>query len=191
MPSFSVSLDEDVSLEFDPDYARYNPKPKAEFDDYLEYDEPYVTRRLTQRGRKSKKDWRDLVREGHFSREEAVAPQVLVPKAQKVPKAPKAPKAEVSAEFVDDLEAIQDFISAYGKRKYKTDAARAAAMTRDMHETRNVTTDYGKWKKEPWNYDWEGIDTEKKRIEPEHFMPAFRKGGFLWEMGKKERKGYF
>jgi hypothetical protein len=224
----SLSLD-DLSLEpveYDDDYARFNPKKSKkvavkkskkskrdnDLDEYYEYDEPYVTRRLTTKGRK--KDWRDLVREGYFrDRAETVGPSgPLGPSGTgpdkhdyrgTPPPAPawkkETPVARGPDEFVDDLEAIQDFIRAYANRKnadgtpyYKDDSTRAAAMSRDFNETRNVTKNYRDWKNAPWDHDWVGIDTEKKRIEPRHFMPAFRTGGFLREeLSPEERKSYF
>lgn len=180
MPSMSVSLEDVSVVEYDPDYAEYNPghaSDEDDLDEYYEYDEPYVTSRVSR----SRKDWRDLVREGYFSKDQAAAPaapviRLTAPIAAPVaPKAPVAPR-EPSAEFVDDLTAIQDFIRAYSKKKYATESGRAAAMTSDIRNTSNVTKDYGKWKQEPWNYDWEGIDTQGSA---EDFMGNLRSGGFL------------
>lgn len=193
-------------------------KPKVEkdeeFDDYYEYDDELTRprRRLmtTRRGPAGKKDCRDLVRTGYFSDVKApsvsapVRPAPAAPKAPasyQIPQAPPAPAPRrMSADeesSIDNMQAIQDFISAYGKRKnerggkyYANESALAGAMTRDLNERRNVTKDYAQWKAAPWDYDWEGVDTavsEKDQV----FMENFRKGGMLRELSARERAKYF
>lgn len=60
-------------------------------------------------------------------------------------------------------QAIKDFIAAYKARPYKTEAARQAAITRDIRLSRkylNRSKDYAKWAAAPWKHDLHGIDDE-------------------------------
>lgn len=87
-------------------------------------------------------------------------------------------------------DAIQDFIRAYMNKDYKTEGARAAAMTRDLKKSNKVVnrkTSYNAWKKAPWDYDLGGIDTEGSE---DSFIRNLRKGGFMANMSADERKQY-
>jgi hypothetical protein len=59
-------------------------------------------------------------------------------------------------------------------------------MTRDFNERDELTSDYGKWRREPWNFDFAGVDDGSQKAD---FAAAFRKGdeGFLSESSE----GYF
>lgn len=83
------------------------------------------------------------------------------------PTTPLAPEASTPA----DEQAVRDFLEAYGSRKdyrgrsyYKTQAGLDRAVQNDLRTTRNVTSEYERWKAEPWNYDLrDGVDMAGSR----------------------------
>jgi len=172
MPSMSSSFnDSEVDyVEYDPEYMDVD----EDFEDYYEYDDEPYSMSLSA---------------PTVSAASPTVAEIVARLTGNVPAAPPAPKkpAKKKAEFVDELDAIQDFIRAYSKKEYADDAARAAAMTRDIRGTSNVTKDYDAWKNAPWDYDWEGIDTEGSA---EDFMGNMRSGGFYRDLGKQQRSKY-
>lgn len=85
--------------------------------------------------------------------------------------------------YPGEAQALSDFIDGYSRKTFKTAAARAQSMSRDLGTTGKVIrrqdkASYEAWKNEPWNYDIDGIDTQGS---DSSFIENFRKGGLARE----------
>lgn len=174
-------------IELDEDYLDEDDMP-----DLYDYDVDYLVDNP-----KKARDWRQALRELSLSQQSSSSVPGL---KSTIPDAPPSPSAGWTASlssgssYDSDAQAIYDFIQAYANRKgadgtkyYKKPKDLAGAMTRDLNQTSNLTTDYAKWKQAPWDHDFRNIDTEGSSKD---FIANFKDNkkfgtGFLRQSGVK------
>lgn len=86
----------------------------------------------------------------------------------------RAPR-EPDGQYPGEAQALHDFIDYYARKPYKTEAARLAAMRRDLDRTAKKvlkrSTSYNAWKANVDKYDLGGIDTADSDDE---FLESYR-----------------
>lgn len=148
-----------------------------------------LSKRVSTQAKKAKKE---ALKAAKKARKSAKSSSRSAAKSRSGGKGPKS-RAPMFPEgkYPGEAQAIQDFIAAYAGKEFKSDAARLAAMTKDLKKSKKVvkrSTSYDAWKKEPWEYDLGGIDTEGS---DDSFMRQLRSKGFMSDMDEAERKKYY